>query len=57
MRKETCKPETSDVTWPLVLIVTGITLMRSESVAIKSTGALLVTLNLIRTIKKLSALA
>ncbi|CAM7264366.1 Transposase [Citrobacter portucalensis] len=57
MCKETCKPETFDVTWPVVLIVTGITLMRSEFVAIKSIGALLVTLNLIRTIKKLSTLA
>lgn len=57
MLKDTCQPETPDITWPVVFIVTGITLMRSQSVAIKSMGAALTTLNVIRAIKKLTTLA
>ncbi|CNK38919.1 Uncharacterised protein [Yersinia pseudotuberculosis] len=57
MPKDTCKPEMPDVTWPVVLVVTGITLMRSGSITIKSMGAALTTLHLIRIVKKLAILA
>ncbi|EPT0831729.1 TPA: hypothetical protein ACV4T5_000849 [Yersinia enterocolitica] len=56
MSKDTCKPEMPDVTWPVVLVVTGITLMRSDSITIKSMGAALTTLHLIRIVKKLATL-
>jgi hypothetical protein len=50
-------PLTVDCTWPLVLSVAGVTLMRSNSVAVKTLGASLTTLSLIRIIKKLATLA
>jgi hypothetical protein len=40
-----------------VLSVAGVTLMRSNSVAVKALGASLTTLSLIRIIKKLATLA
>jgi hypothetical protein len=48
---------TVDCTWQLVLSVAGMTLMRSNSVAVKALGASLTTLSLIRIIKKLATLA
>ncbi|EAP2786393.1 hypothetical protein IF604_004534 [Salmonella enterica] len=50
-------PPTVDCTWQLVLSVAGVTLMRSTSVGVKSLGASLTTLSLIRIIKKLATLA
>ena len=50
-------PQVADCTWPLVLSVAGVTLMRSHSVAVKALGASLTTLSLIRIIKKLATLA
>jgi hypothetical protein len=50
-------PLTVDCTWQLVLSVAGVTLMRSNSVAVKALGASLTTLSLIRIIKKLATLA
>ncbi|MBW5811511.1 hypothetical protein [Yersinia kristensenii] len=49
--------ETPDMTWPVVFIVAGVTLMRSHSVVVKTLGASLTTLSVIRLIKKLSTLA
>ncbi|CNE32812.1 hypothetical protein [Yersinia pseudotuberculosis] len=57
MSEDAYQPETPDVTWPVVLIVAGVTLMRSHSVAVKTLGASLTTLSVIRLIKKLSTLA
>lgn len=42
---------TVDCTWQLVLSVAGVTLMRSNSVAVKALGASLTTMSLIRIIK------
>jgi hypothetical protein len=50
-------PSAVDCTWQLVLSVAGVTLMRSNSVAVKALGASLTTLSLIRIIKKLATLA
>jgi len=50
-------PPTVDCTWQLVLSVAGVTLMRSTSVGVKTLGASLTTLSLIRIIKKLATLA
>lgn len=50
-------PPAVDCTWQLVLSVAGVTLMRSNSVAVKTLGASLTTLSLIRIIKKLATLA
>lgn len=50
-------PPLADCTWQLVLGVAGVTLMRSHSVVVKTLGASLTTLSLIRIIKKLATLA
>ncbi|EOD8883428.1 hypothetical protein ACJ5W4_004646, partial [Enterobacter hormaechei] len=46
-----------DLTWPVVFSVTGLTLLRSKSVVCQTLGASLMTLSLIRLIKKLATLA
>lgn len=50
-------PASVDCTWQLVLSVAGVTLMRSNSVVVKTLGASLTTLSLILIIKKLATLA
>lgn len=56
MKKEKTKPDNIDLTWPLVLSVAGVTLMRSQSVLVQTLGASLTTLSLIKGLKKLSAM-
>jgi hypothetical protein len=57
MKKEKTKPDNPDLTWPLVLSVAGVTLMRSQSVLVQALGASLTTLSLIKGLKKLAAMA
>ncbi|HEI6715082.1 hypothetical protein ACSMDF_20255 [Yersinia enterocolitica] len=57
MKKETRKTENPDLTWPLVLSVAGVTMMRSQSVLVQTLGASLTMLSLIKGLKKLASLA
>ncbi|HHA2315400.1 TPA: hypothetical protein ACOEHN_004836 [Enterobacter kobei] len=47
MKKDIRKTEHPDLTWPLVLSVAGVTMMRSQSVLVQTFGASLTTLSLI----------
>lgn len=49
--------ESLDLTWPIVISVAGLTLLRSKSIICQTLGASLTTLSVIRIIKKLATLA
>lgn len=57
MKQTKTNPDMPDLTWPLVLSVAGVTMMRSQSVLVQTLGASLTTLSLIKGLKKLASLA
>lgn len=57
MKQTKTNSDMPDLTWPLVLSVAGVTMMRSQSVLVQTLGASLITLSLIQGLKKLASLA
>lgn len=57
MKQTKTNPNMPDLTWPLVLSVAGVTMMRSQSVLVQTLGASLTTMSLIKGLKKLASLA